>query len=138
MTPMKPKPRFNSVDDTYSEASTICTSATVGEPVNQIENMIHKHNIYDANYDSDYHNFDDNCVAVISDSDNVREVEPVNMHIRLVNTETKTLVESGTVCTIKNKNLAKPVVVNSQKKLLGRVSRKSRPQKFLEWNNQDY
>ena len=29
--PIKPKPRVNDVDDTYSEAATISTSATVGE-----------------------------------------------------------------------------------------------------------
>ena len=79
--PIKPKPRVNDVDDTYSEAATISTSATVGEQVNQIEAMMHKHRICDANYDHDYDDFDDNCVAIISDSDNVREVEPVNIHI---------------------------------------------------------
>ena len=33
-----------------------------------------KNSIYDANYDSGYDDFEDNCVAVISDSDNIREV----------------------------------------------------------------
>ena len=45
--------------------------------------------MYDANYDSDYDEFDNNCVAIISDSDNIREVEPVNVNIRIGNTEAK-------------------------------------------------
>ena len=49
------------------------------------------------NYDSDYDEFDDNCVAVISDSDNIREGEPVNMHIHIGNTVTKALVDLGSV-----------------------------------------
>ena len=54
------------------------------------------------------------CVAIISDSDNIREMEPVNMHIRFVNTETKELVDSGSVCTIINKSPANAVVLNNQ------------------------
>ena len=54
--------------------------ATVEEQVNQIEAMMQKHTIYDANHDSDCVDFEDNCVAIISDSDSIREVEPVNMH----------------------------------------------------------
>ena len=46
------------------------------------------HTKYDANYESDYDEFD-NYVAVISDSDNIREVEPVKMHIQFGSTETK-------------------------------------------------
>ena len=78
---MKPKPRVNNVDDKYSQAATIGTSATVGEQVDQIEAMMQKYSIYDANYESVYDDFDDNCVALISDSDNIREVEPLKMHI---------------------------------------------------------
>ena len=37
------------------------------------------------------------------------------MHIRIGNTETKKLVDSGSACTIINKNLAYAVVSNSQK-----------------------
>ena len=44
--------------------------------------------IYDANYESDYDEFD-NYVAVISDSDNISEMEPVKMHIQFGSTETK-------------------------------------------------
>ena len=83
---MKPKHRVNNIDDTSSEAADFGTSATVGEQVNQIDAMMSKNSIYDANYDSDYDNFDDNCVAFITDSDSIREVEPVNMHIQLGNT----------------------------------------------------
>ena len=76
--------------------------------------MMQKHGIHDANYDSDYDNFEDNCVAIISDSDSIRELEPVNMHIQYGNTETKALVDSGSICTIINKSLVKAVVLNSK------------------------
>ena len=61
--------------------------------------------------------FDDNCVAVISNSDKmtkIREVESVNMHIRIGNTETKALEDSGSICTIINRSLENSVVLNSQ------------------------
>ena len=86
---MKPKSRVNNVDDTSSEAAIIGTSATAGEQVNQIETMLQRHSIYDVNYDSDYDEFDDNCVAVISDCENIREVEPVIMHIGIGKKEKK-------------------------------------------------
>ena len=92
---MKPKSSVNNVDDTSSEAANTGTSATVGDKVNQIDNMIQKHSIYDASIDSDHDAFDDNCVAVIYDSHNIREVEPVNMHIQLGIIETKALVDWG-------------------------------------------
>ena len=49
--------------------------------------MIRKHNLYDANYDFHNDDFEENCVAVISDSDSPREVEPVNVHIQFGNTK---------------------------------------------------
>ena len=51
-------------------------------------------------------------MAVISNSD--REVESVNMNIRIGNTKLKALVDSGSVCTIISRNLENPVVLNSQ------------------------
>ena len=111
---LKPKQRVNNADDTSSEEATVCTSATAGELANQIETMFQKRSIYDANYDSDYDKFYDNCVAIISDSGNISEVEPVNVHIRIRNTETKALVDSGSVCAIINKSLANAVVSNCQ------------------------
>ena len=87
--PIKPKPWVNNVDDLSSEVANIGTSAMAAEKVIQIETIMQKHSIYDANYDSDYDDFDDNCVAVISDGNSIREVEPKNMHIRFGNTETK-------------------------------------------------
>ena len=108
--PFKPKPRVNNVDDSVSEAATVGTSATVGERVNDIDRLLQKHSIYDANYDSDYDDYDDNCVATISINNNTRELEPVNLHICIRNTSTKALVDSGSVCTIINKSLATTVV----------------------------
>ena len=72
--------------------------------MNQIDAMIRQDTIYDAKYDSDYNHIDDNCVAVISDSDSLREVEPVNMQIQFENTK-KTFAELGSVCIIINKSL---------------------------------
>ena len=111
---MNAKPRVNNVEDTISEAATIGTSATAGEQVNQIETTFQRHHIYDANYNSDYDEVDDNCVAVISDGGNIRELEPVNEHIRIGNTETKHLVDLGSICTIINRSLANAVVLNRQ------------------------
>ena len=79
--------------------------------------MLQKHSIYDANYDSDYDDFDDNCVATISTNDNIRKVEPVIVNICIGNTSKKALVDSGSVCTTINKNLANAVVENCQKSL---------------------
>ena len=89
---------------------TVDTSASVGEQVNHIDRLLQKHSIYDANYDSDYNDFDDNCVATISTNDNIREVEPLTANICIGNTSTKALVESGRVCTIINKSLALALV----------------------------
>ena len=108
--PIKPKPRVNYADDSISVAATVGTSATAADQVNNINKLLQQQSIYDANYDSDYDDFDDNCVAAISIQNNVREVEPVNLEICVGNTKTKALVDSGSVCTIVNKSLADTVV----------------------------
>ena len=87
----------------------MCTSATASE-VNDIDRLLKQQSIYDANYDSDYDDYNDNCVATISVTNDPREVEPVNLDICVGNTKTKTLVDSGSVCTIINKSLANKVV----------------------------
>ena len=61
------------------------TYATVEEHIIQIDSKLKKHNYYDANYDSNYDNLDDNCVAVITDDNHLREVEPVNMQMQIGN-----------------------------------------------------
>ena len=108
--PYKPKPRVNNVDDSISQAATVGTSATVGEQVNHIDRLLQKQSIYDAKYDSDYDDYDDNCVATIPISNDTREVKPVNLDICIGNTSTKALVDSGSVCTIFNRILATTVV----------------------------
>ena len=57
---MQTKPGVKIVDDTISEAATIGTSDLTEEQVNQIETMFQTHSFYDANYNSDYDEFDDN------------------------------------------------------------------------------
>ena len=86
-TTMKPKRRANEVDGTTSETAMVGTSTTAGQQVNQIETTFQKHSLCDTNYDSDYDEFDDNCFAIISDIDNIREVKPVNVNIGIGNTD---------------------------------------------------
>ena len=108
--PSKPKPRVKYVDDSVSEAATVGTSTTAAEQVNSISKLLQQKSIYDANYDSDYDDYNDNCVAAISIKNDTREVEPVNFDICVANTNTKALVDSGSVCTIVNKSLADTVM----------------------------
>ena len=108
--PYKPKPRVNNVDDSISEAATVGTSATAAEQVNHTDRLLQKQGIYDANYDLDYTDYDDNCVATISINNDTREVEPVNLDICVRNAKTKASVDSESVCTIINKSLANTVV----------------------------
>ena len=86
------------------------TSATAAEQVNNINKLLQQQSIYYANYDSDYDDYNDNCVATISIKSDTRDVEPVNLDICVRNTKTKALVDSGSVCTIINKSLANTVV----------------------------
>ena len=108
--PYKPELRVKDVDDTISEVATVGTSATTAEQVNHIDRLLQKQGIYDANYDSDYDDYDDNCVATISINNDTREVEPVNLFICVGITKTKALLDSGSVCTIVFKILANTVV----------------------------
>ena len=55
------------------------TSTTAVEQVNNIDRLLKQQSIYDANYDSDYDDYNDNCVATISVKSDTREVEPVNL-----------------------------------------------------------
>ena len=113
--PIKPKARVNYVDDSISEAASVGTSATAADQINNVNKLLQQQSIYDAHYDSDYDDFDDNCVAAISIQNNVREVEPVNLKICVENTKTEALLDSGSVCTIVNKSLADTVVSECNK-----------------------
>ena len=106
----KPKPRVNNVDHSVSESATVGMSATALEQVNNKDRLLQNHSIYDANYDSDYDDYNDNCVATIANKSETRELEPVNLDICVGNTGTKALVDSGSMCTIINKSLANTVV----------------------------
>ena len=91
------------------------TSATAFEQVKNIDRLLQYDSIYDANYDSDYDDYKDNCVATIAYKSETRELEPVNFDICVGNTETKTLVDLGSVSTIINKSLANTVVSECDK-----------------------
>ena len=80
-TQYKPKPSFNNVDVSVSESATVGTSATALEQVNNIDRLLQYHSIYDANYDSDYDDYNDNCVATIAYKSETRELEPLNLDI---------------------------------------------------------
>ena len=121
--PYKTKPRVNNVDDSVSEAATVGTSATAAEQVNNIDRLLKQQSIYEANYDSDFDDYNDNCVAKTSVKSDSREVETVNLYICVGNTKTKTLVDSGSVCTIINKSRSEQGGVRVQRKLLGTVTR---------------
>ena len=54
---MKPQPRDDNLNEHSSDAALIDASATVGEQMNQIEAMMQKHSINNANYDSDCDDF---------------------------------------------------------------------------------
>ena len=108
--PYEPKLRVNNVDDSVSKSATVGTSTTAVEQVNNIDRLIKQQSIYDANYDSDNDDYNDNCVATISIKIDTREVESLHLDICIGNTTTKALVDSGSVCTIINKSLANAVV----------------------------
>ena len=101
---------MNNVDDSISKAAKVGTSSTVGEQVNHIDRLLQKQGVYDANYDSDYDDYDDNCVATIFIDSETREVEPLILDNCIWNTKTKVLVYSVSVCTVINKSLAFTVV----------------------------
>ena len=105
-----PKTRVNNVDDSISEAAALGTSATVGEAVNHMDRLFQKQSTYGANYDLDYDDYNDNCIATISMNNDTRVVEPVNLDICIGNIKTKAFVDSGSVCAIINKSLANTVV----------------------------
>ena len=86
------------------------TSTTAAEQVNNTDRLLKQQSIYDAKYDSDYDDYNDNSVATISVKSDTREVKPVNLDICVGNTTTKALVDSGSVCTIINRRIANAVV----------------------------
>ena len=81
-----------------------------------MDSMLQKHNIYGANYDSDYDYLENNWVAVITNDRNLRELERVKMQLQFGNIDTKALVDSGSVCKICYKNLANAVVLSNKDK----------------------
>ena len=64
---MKTQPIVNNVEDKKSESDTVGASPSVDEEVNNINNKLEKHNLYDANYNFDCDELDDNCMALITD-----------------------------------------------------------------------
>ena len=61
---------------------------------------------FDPDLKSNYSSDEDNCVASVSSADFTTSVEAVNLPVVLGNTATNVLVDSGSVCTIKNESLA--------------------------------
>ena len=107
----KPKAKINNVEDVHSEAATVGTSIS-DEQVNQLDNMLGKHNINDANYYSDYDDLEDNCVAVILHDHKFREVQSVNVNVHLVIIETEALFDTCSVCMNNHLSLTNAVVMD--------------------------
>ena len=89
----KPKPRVNNVEKDDQ-----------AEDVNQISAD------FDPNLESNYLSDEDNCVAAVSSTDFATSVEAINLPVVLGNTATNVLVDSGSVCTIINEQLANTIV----------------------------
>ena len=121
--PYNPKPRVNNVDDSVSEVATVGPSTTAAKHVNNIDRLLQKQGIYDANYDSDYDDYDDNYVATISIKSDTREMEPVNLDICVGNTKTKAFGGFGKRVHDDQKQSRKKCGVRVQRKLLGTVTR---------------
>ena len=78
----------------------------VHEQINQNNSLMQKHSIYIGKCDSDYGEKDDYCVALFSDIDNFRKVEPVNLQVQFVKIKSKALLGSCSVCKIVHQSLA--------------------------------
>ena len=109
---VKPKLRIKNVDDAHSETATVGTSPSVDCQVNQKENMLKQHNIYNANYHSDCGHTEDNCVALIASNQNLLTLKPINIKVHFGNVKTKTSVNSGSVFTIIHKSSANALVMD--------------------------
>ena len=110
---MKPKLRVDNVENAQPENATVGTSPSVDDQVNQID-MLERQCIYEAYYDFDYDETEDNCLVVISSHQDLRMVEPVNIKLYSGNVETKALVGSGSACTIIHKSSANALVMNDK------------------------
>ena len=75
-------------------------------------------------YESEYISGEDNTVAVIENA--VEKVEPLNMPIKIGNTNSTLLVDSGSACSILNRTLASRVVQSSPRAFW--ISEKVSPQ----------
>ena len=72
----KPKPSITMSRITTSEASTVRTVKK--NRVNRIETMPRQNNIGNVKWDSDYDETEDSCVPLVSNSQSLKEVEPVS------------------------------------------------------------
>ena len=77
---------------------------SVDKQVNSSSNQFANQNVYNAKYDTDYEETEVNGVALISNNQNLCEVEPVNHQVQSGNIETKALVNCGSGCTTIHKN----------------------------------
>ena len=54
----------------------------------------------DVKWDSDYDQTEDNCVALVSNDQNLKEVESVNLQFQFGNMKTIALVDSGSIWNV--------------------------------------
>ena len=94
----RPKPRVNNVkkDDQVEDVNQILAD-------------------FDPDLESNYSSDEDNCVALVSSTDLTTSMTPINLPVIFGNTSTNVLVDSGSVCTIKNESLANSIISHDSK-----------------------
>ena len=89
----KPRPRFNNV-----------------EKDDQTDNLHQSSEDFNPDLELNYSSDEDNCIASVSSADSTTSIEATNLPVVLGNTATNVLVDSGSVCTIKNEMLAISII----------------------------
>ena len=112
----KPKPRVNNFE---KDDQT--------EDVNQISVD------FDPDLESNYSSDEDNCVASISSADSTTSVEAHNLPVVFGNTATNVLVDSVSVCTLKNESLADSIISQD---LNSKWIREANPKQLKTFSNE--
>ena len=112
----KPKPRVNNVE---KDDQT--------EDVNQISAD------FDPDLESNYSSVEDNCVASISSADSTTSLEANNLPVVFGNTARNVLVDSVSVCTLKNESLADSIISQD---LNSKWIRKANPKQLKTFSNE--
>ena len=96
------------MDDDKSETKTVGTSAE--DQVNAIGKQFFNHIFNNADCDSDNDEAEVNCFAFILKRYHLHEIKNLNLQVQFGNVEIKALVDSGSVCAVIRKPLAKAMI----------------------------